>query len=539
MEKSFTAYDGADPYLFVSYSHKDRANIYREMSWLYEAGFNLWYDEDIAIGSVWRESLTAALAEASGCLFFVTENSVLSDNCLREINFAIEEGIKVFYVRLDDAELPRQLRFSLSDQQALVRSEYSEATFRTQLSEALARLTVRGPTRILERLGSPTRYRTQVPLLCINPFSCPDNDGELRFYARSVATDIGRCMFSSSFYITEGQLEDAMLKPQEVGRKHRAQYVLNGTLMRTADGLRSSVRVSETTHGKQVWVKNTEPEGSSLPEKIDILASEIAADVSFTFWQYDLERVQDIPEQEQDAWGLSIRSMSMQIRDFDSAAESLRLARLAVERDDGFAEAHANLADVIVNLIIARISHDVGAYSEEALVHCNKALMLNKNAVYILNRCSRAHRVLGNEAIALQLARRVDSLTNGEFTYTLYPALILNNKAQEVVELAKSNPNATYSWASDASVITGEFESAELWMRTSVARTPASYMGWMRLANILGHQNMLAEAREILIEVDRLSPPGWSIKTYEESLQLNWRGHQNIIEPLINGLKNL
>ncbi len=137
------------------------------------------------------------------------------------------------------------------------------------------------------------------------------------------------------------------------------------------------------------------------------------------------------------------------------------------------------------------------------------------------------------------MARRVESLTNGEFTYTLYPALILNNKAQEVVELAKSNPNATYSWASDASVITGEFESAELWMRTSVARTPASYMGWMRLANILGHQNMLAEAREILIEVDRLSPPGWSIKTYEESLQLNWRGHQNIIEPLINGLKNL
>ncbi len=102
MKKPFATYAGDDPYLFVSYAHRDQEIVYREMAWLHEAGFNLWYDEGIGLGSVWRESLTDSLAKAAACLFFVTKHSAISEHCLRELNFALEEGIWVCPVRLDD-----------------------------------------------------------------------------------------------------------------------------------------------------------------------------------------------------------------------------------------------------------------------------------------------------------------------------------------------------------------------------------------------------------------------------------------------------
>ncbi len=539
VKKPFATYAGDDPYLFVSYSHRDRELVYREMTWLYEAGFNLWYDEGIDLGSLWRESLTDSLAKSSACLFFVTQHSATSEHCLRELNFALEEGIKVLPVRLDDTVLPRQLRYSLNDRQALIRSKYDEPTYRQTLTAAITKLTQRGEERILERPDSPAQYRTQIPLLCVNPFSCPTGDDELNFYAKNVASEIGRCMLSASYQVTEGRQSDIALEPEEVGRKHRAQYVLNGTLMRVGDRIRSSVHVAETVHGTQVWAKSIEPTGCALPDMITSLAEKVAADVSFTFYQYEVERIKDVPEEELDAWGLSIRSMSMAVRDAHSANECVRIARLAVERDNGFAESHANLADIIVNSIIAMFSDDVARHSEEVLDHCNKALILNKDSVYVLNRCSRAHRVVGSESLALQLARRVDQLTSGEFTYTLYPALIINGLADEVVQHAENNPRATYSWTSDALVLLEEYSKAEVWIRKSVARTPGSYMGWMRLANVLGHLGRVDEGNDIIEKVKGFGPPDWSIDIYEKSLQLNWRAKASIVGPLISGLKKL
>lgn len=539
MEKPFSAYDGADPYLFVSYSHLDRTQVYREMMWLYEAGFNMWYDEGIHLGSVWRESVANALAESSGCLFFLTQNSVVSDTCIREIHFALEEGLQVYSVRLDDTTLPRQLKFSLSDRQALVRDHYDEASYREQLTHALTTLTVKGPVRVLERGGSPNRYRTHIPLVCINPFTCPENDHELRFYAHNVATDICRCLFSSSFFVTEGHPGDELREPREIGRKHRAQYVLTGSLMRAGDRVRSSVKLTETQHGKQVWANSLEPREGSLPDMITFMAAQFAADISFMFWQPELERVSDIPEDELDAWGLSIRSMAMSVRDVETSRECIRMARLAVERDNEFAEGHANLADVIVNMILALFSDDVAADSEEALDHCNKALVLNKDAVYVLNRCSRVHRILGNESIALQLARRVDQVTSGEFTYTLYPALIINGLSREVADHAENNPRATYSWLSDALVLLEDYDRAEACIRTSVARSPASYMGWMRLANILGHLNKIQEGRDVIDKVSIIAPPDWTVETYRKSLMASWRNRDDIVGPLWAGLLKL
>ncbi|MGI9325738.1 MAG: TIR domain-containing protein [Pseudomonadales bacterium] len=137
MQTLLPAYDGDGPFLFVSYAHVDADIVMPEMHWLQDRGFAIWYDEGIRVGTIWRQALADAITGSRGLIFFATKQSVVSRNCVREVNFALDEGKPVFVVQLDDTKLPDALRLSLSDRQALIRSNFDEASYRERLASAL------------------------------------------------------------------------------------------------------------------------------------------------------------------------------------------------------------------------------------------------------------------------------------------------------------------------------------------------------------------------------------------------------------------
>jgi len=137
-ERPEPSYVGDQPFFFVSYGHADSDLVYPEMRWLQEAGFNLWYDEGIHVGSVWRKAIADALTASAGMLFVAAKSSVESDHCLKELSFALDEGKPVFVVQLDDTKLPGLLRLSLADRQMLNRAEFDEKAYRAKLVQALA-----------------------------------------------------------------------------------------------------------------------------------------------------------------------------------------------------------------------------------------------------------------------------------------------------------------------------------------------------------------------------------------------------------------
>ena len=64
----FEAYEGEDPYLFISYSHQDAHFVYPEITQLRDAGYNIWYDEGVAASNEWPEEIANAVL---GCSVFV------------------------------------------------------------------------------------------------------------------------------------------------------------------------------------------------------------------------------------------------------------------------------------------------------------------------------------------------------------------------------------------------------------------------------------------------------------------------------------
>ena len=42
----FEAYEGTEPFIFISYAHRDSEIVYEEITELHESGYKIWYDED-------------------------------------------------------------------------------------------------------------------------------------------------------------------------------------------------------------------------------------------------------------------------------------------------------------------------------------------------------------------------------------------------------------------------------------------------------------------------------------------------------------
>ena len=137
MEKTFPAYQGDEPYVFISYAHGDAGVVYPELERLNTLGFNVWYDEGISPGSVWRDELARRIENCGVFMLFVSGRACASDNCLKELNLALNSGRPVLAVYLELTELPPGLRLSLSDRQAILKYELPKSAYRNKLEAAL------------------------------------------------------------------------------------------------------------------------------------------------------------------------------------------------------------------------------------------------------------------------------------------------------------------------------------------------------------------------------------------------------------------
>lgn len=119
MSDLLEVYGGREPYIFVSYAHKDLEVVGPIIQKLAHQGFRVWYDAGIEAGTEWPRYIAERL-QGSGCvLVFLSPNSVDSTNCRQEINFALSKQKDMLCVHLEDMDLPLGLEMQLGLSQAM------------------------------------------------------------------------------------------------------------------------------------------------------------------------------------------------------------------------------------------------------------------------------------------------------------------------------------------------------------------------------------------------------------------------------------
>ena len=120
-----TAYEGKENYIFISYAHADREEVFKLLSEFEEKGYRFWYDDGIAPGSEWPEDIAQHLNNSYVVMAIITPRSVNSVNCKREINYALAQNKHFLSVILEKTEMSAGLEMQLSSQQSVIRYNYT------------------------------------------------------------------------------------------------------------------------------------------------------------------------------------------------------------------------------------------------------------------------------------------------------------------------------------------------------------------------------------------------------------------------------
>lgn len=114
-QTKFDVYTGEEPFLFVSYSHRDTAKVYPILDALYDCKYRIWYDESCETGNDFRDELREKIEKSEAILLFVSEASMNSPFCGMEVIVARENGKRLYPIYLDSSEVPPAFQILLAN----------------------------------------------------------------------------------------------------------------------------------------------------------------------------------------------------------------------------------------------------------------------------------------------------------------------------------------------------------------------------------------------------------------------------------------
>lgn len=136
------AYTGNDPYIFISYCHKNSEVYDVILKELSSNGFRFWYDEGIQSGRAWADEISMRIKNCSQFLVFLSKEAINSENVKDEIHLALKNKKDMQIIHLEEIELDGGLELQLDRKQAILRYKYSnEHSFYDHLFKSLSTLT--------------------------------------------------------------------------------------------------------------------------------------------------------------------------------------------------------------------------------------------------------------------------------------------------------------------------------------------------------------------------------------------------------------
>ena len=118
-DRNLAPYSGDQPYVFLSYSHRNAeaaAEVIRQMK---QDGFRIWYDEGIIPGTEWDETIAQSIANCSFFVALMSEDYLSSTNCRDELAFARDLGKPLLLIYLRENALPPGMQLRLNRIQAI------------------------------------------------------------------------------------------------------------------------------------------------------------------------------------------------------------------------------------------------------------------------------------------------------------------------------------------------------------------------------------------------------------------------------------
>ncbi|MBE6552539.1 MAG: TIR domain-containing protein [Ruminococcaceae bacterium] len=120
------SYNGNEPYIFISYAHKDNNTVYPVIDRMQRDGYRVWFDEGIDPGTEWDETIAEKIDGCGYFVAFISNNYIDSANCKDELKYARDLGKKSVLIYLEDVILTKGMAMRMNRIQSIFKHKYDD-----------------------------------------------------------------------------------------------------------------------------------------------------------------------------------------------------------------------------------------------------------------------------------------------------------------------------------------------------------------------------------------------------------------------------
>ena len=226
---------------------------------------------------------------------------------------------------------------------------------------------------------------TDRPSIAVLPFTNMSDDSEQAYLADGMTEDIITGLAATrhlhvvarnSTFAYKGRSPDL----RDVGRELGVRYVLEGSVRRVAEKMRTTVQLIEAATGNHLWAEKYDRLYADIFDVQDEVVSDIAGALSLKITQAEVSRARSEPPAKLGSWELVQQAMHSNFHSGPSVERSraqVDTLRRAVELDPGYAYARAAYAWMLVSSSINGWAADHRATFAEGRAQLRAALDLD------------------------------------------------------------------------------------------------------------------------------------------------------------------
>ena len=442
---------------FVSYSHADDAVARRVTACLRSANIPVWIDDDdILPGQRWDRAIEAAIDECSDFVVLLSNNSVVSDIVLDEVNYALEMKKRVLPVVIEPCKVPMRLK-----RLEFIRFDADYEASQKRLVDAFADPGARVST--LDEQASSFAYhpgQRHRPSIAVLPFATLNakestnvlSDGLLAEIVEALSLNPELFVIASA---TTREFRDKTPNVDEIGRQLRVSYILFGQLTVLGSRLRVACELVSVGSKQIVWNEHFDRDIADLFAVQDQIARSIVHRLQTGLGTHQRNKLTRKPPQSLNAWEIFQQARTYEWS-YQWLSESIALLKRAIELDPSLADAHALLAARMAYMIWYGQLESVA----QSLTHADRALVLAPDNANCLVCASVAQQYNGNAQRALGLVERAVEINPNSADAWGYNGLYLasvarNKEALDMLvyafELSPKDP-VRYLWYSHKAI---------------------------------------------------------------------------------------
>ncbi|MDI7862296.1 tetratricopeptide repeat protein [Rhizobiaceae bacterium n13] len=338
-------------------------------------------------------------------------------------------------------------------------------------------------------------------------------------FTEEIIATLARCRWlrvaaRNSSFTYKGRSVDVRKAAEELGVK----YVLEGSVRRAGDRVRVTVQLLKGTDGTHLWSERYDHEYDDVFAIQDRVAAEISGTVEPELAIIEFAALRGRNASEMGAWESYLKGLWHLYRFAPDHLETARqLFERAIELDPDFAQAHARLAYVHIQL---------GWYGplEERADRARAAVELASKAIVLDGREPAAHMALGralalsgeplNGIAHIHNALKLDP-SFAQAHFALGQLLCYVQRTEEgiaeisaAIRLSPRDPHlwTFYNMLAVAYYQTGRMDEVVANARAALRQPNVTFWPAMVLAAALARQGRIAEARAAMLELLRFRP---------------------------------